>query len=140
MTDVMITSLISPPAKILIDVYVANGLAADYQAVNSANYAVSVREAGPPPKMFLDGTADLPLFTASGIDPATLAKLPFACRHYAAGVPDRAQVVQLFEECANDPYAVLMCPPLQDAIVRMRDWAAGRRDLNPYGDSLAGLS
>lgn len=45
-----------------------------------------------PPKLFAGGTSDLPAFTASGIDPQLLLKLPVGIRHAAAANPDMVQV------------------------------------------------
>lgn len=123
------TSLVSPSARVSIDVYGLNPIAEDYRQVNAANYQVSTAKAGAPPKMFASGTADLPAFTASGIDPQLLLRLPYTARHYVAALPDTAAALAIFEDDATNPDLTLGHRGLQDAIARVRNWAAGRADL-----------
>ncbi|WP_374969925.1 hypothetical protein [Terrabacter sp. BE26] len=130
MTTIETTSLVSGAGhRVTIDPWGANPLADDYRQVNPENYAISVAKAGPPPKMFSSGTADLPAFTASGIDPALLLRLPYTARHYVAALPDKAAALAVFEDDATNPDLYFNHPGLQEAIVRMRNWAAGRADL-----------
>lgn len=125
-------SLVSPPARVDIDTYAANALAEDYHQVNPAAHEAALLGVGPPPRLFTGGTADLPLFTASGIDPAELMRLPAAARHWAAAQPDPAIVGAFIAEHAGDPHARADHPGLTAAVRRIRDWAAGHDD-HPQG-------
>jgi hypothetical protein len=130
MTTIERTSLISGHGhRVNIDPYGLNPLAQDYRQVNPDTYGVALSKAGPPPKMFSQGTADLPAFTASGIDPQLLLKLPYTARHAAAAEPGLSAVHALFEQA--DPYLTLPHEGLDAAIGRVRDWASGRMDMSP---------
>lgn len=129
-TMIEVQSLISGIGfKVSLDPYSANPLADDYRAVNPETYAVAVKMAGPPPKLFAAGTQDLPTFCASGIDPALLRGIPYTARHAVAAMSSLAAVHDVFEESASDPYFTIDHRGLNEAIVRVRDWAAGRRDI-----------
>lgn len=116
---VQVPSAFDRAHMVTIDVYGRNPLVDDVRQLSRGGGA------GTPPKMFTDGTADLPAFTAAGFDPVMLLQLPYTCRHYAAAVDDRAGVARLFEECSADPYAYLDHEGLRDAIGRVRKWAIG---------------
>lgn len=134
MTTIERQSLVSGQGhRVTVDVHARNPLADDYRQVNPENYAISESKAGPPPKMFAQGTADLPAFTASGIEPSALLQLPYTARHAAAAMPDLASVHNLFENEAGNPDLHIDHPGLHQAIGRMRDWAAGRADLPSNG-------
>lgn len=60
--------------------------------------------AGPAPTMFVSG--DLPPFTASGIDPALLLKVPARARHILAAEPERGRALALIEELAGEDIGV----------------------------------
>lgn len=123
------TSLVSGEGfKVQINPYAPNPLADDYEQVNPATYATAVAKAGPPPKMFDGGMSDLPPFTASGVDPQVLLRLPFTARHAAAAVPDRSTLLRWLDEGAENADLYLDHPGLRAAIVRMRNWASGRMD------------
>lgn len=77
-----------------------------------------------PPKMFQGGQADLPAFTASGIDPQLLMKLPGGMRHFAAAEPDVEKVHGLFEQYAGDPTAWWSHEGLKHAAQRVEKWMA----------------
>lgn len=128
MPVVEIRSLIAPPALVSIDPYGRNPLAEDYRQVNKTTYDLAVSKAGMPPKMFTGGTADLPLFTASGLDVALLLKLPYGARHYAASLTDPGVLHAFYELHADDPYAHVQHEGLEEAVRRVRDWASGRMD------------
>lgn len=117
--------------RVSLDVYGLNPLADDFRQVNPATYDVALSKAGPPPKMFAGGTADLPAFTASGIDPTHLLKLPYTARHHAAALADPSAAHGIFEQYADDPHVVFDHEGLQAAVVRMREWASGRMDRLP---------
>lgn len=78
----------------------------------------------PAPKLFQGGQADVPAFTASGLDPQQLLKLPAGVRHYAAAEPDLERVHGLFEQYANDPYAIVPHEGLKQAAQRVEKWMA----------------
>ena len=82
MTMITIDSLIvGSRTKVEVDPYGTNPLAEDCRQASPAAYNVALAKAGPPPKLFTDGTADLPAFTAVGFDPAELMRLPALTRH-----------------------------------------------------------
>lgn len=122
--------------RVSLDPYGLNPLAEDYRQVNAETYNLALSKAGPPPKMFAGGTADLPAFTASGIDPQHLLKLPYAVRHYVAALADPSAAHGIFEQYADDPYATFDHEGLQAAVVRMREWASGRMDRMPADEGL----
>ncbi len=126
-TAVEISSLIAGPLFVVrIDPYGANPLADDYEQVNAATYAAALSEGGPPPKMFSAGTSDTPAFTASGLDPKLLLKLPYTARHAVAAEPDLATVHGIFEQSADDPFLTIWHEGFDAAIARVRTWAIGR--------------
>src|SRR4051812_26420822 len=92
-------SLISPGAQVTINPWATNPLADDALQVSA------LKPKAPAPKMFTGGTADLPAFTASGIDPRLLLDLPFTCRHYVAALASPVEVHGLFELVSTNPTA-----------------------------------
>lgn len=83
-----------------------------------------------PPTMFTVG--DLPLFTASGIEPATLLELPWMARHAAAAASERARVARIFEQCRpRTEEALAVADSYADAEgareyrVRVDNWISG---------------
>lgn len=54
---------------------------------------------GEPPSMFSAG--DLPIITASGVDPALLRFVPWSHRHSAAATGDRGEVFTMIEQAAE---------------------------------------
>lgn len=81
-----------------------------------------MRMRGTAPKMFMGGSEDLPPFTASGLDPRLLLKLPYQVRHYAAAEPSLAAVHGLFEQYVDMPHARLDHQGLGEAIGRVAQW------------------
>ena len=77
-----------------------------------------------PPKMFAGGQSDTPAFTASGIDPELLLRLPAGVRHAAAAQPDITVVHRWFEEYAGFPEVVVDHPGWTEAQRRAEDWIA----------------
>jgi hypothetical protein len=59
--------------------------------------------AGDPPRMFAAG--DLPIVTASGIDPQLLRWIPWWLRHSAAATPNPAHIYHLLED-VSEPEAL----------------------------------
>lgn len=125
---IRVESLIAPPSTAEYDPYAANVPAEDFLSVNPATFQVALSAAGPPPKMFSGGTADLPAFTASGLDVRQLMKLPALTRHWAAAEPDLAKVHGFFEQYSDDGYSRVEHEGLNVALERVRDWAMGRDD------------
>ena len=82
---------------------------------------LAVKEA---PKLFAGGTADVPAFTASGIDPQLLLQLPVGIRHAAAANPNIVQVHSWFEEYAGFPEVEIDHEGLRAAKLRVEDWLA----------------
>ncbi len=117
-------------------------MAADPYSLNP--FAELLREADPhryeqvsavkaPPKMFAGGQSDTPAFTASGIDPELLLRLPAGVRHAAAAEPDIAVVHRWFEEYAGYPEVVVEHPGWTEAQRRAEDWIANT-DLDTRSD------
>ena len=114
-----------------LDAHGVNPLAEDYRQVNAGTYQVAENKAGPPPKMFAGGTADLPPFLASGLNPQLLLQLPYTARHAAAAEPDVAKVHAIFEQSSEDPHLIVAHEGLNAAVGRVRAWASGRMDKSP---------
>lgn len=104
-----------------IDNYAANPLAERARLMDPTRFEL-VSAVVEPPKLFAGGRADLPAFTASGIDPSLLLKLPAGMRHAAAAEPDITKVHQWFEEFAGGPDAVIDSEGWREAKSRIRDW------------------
>jgi hypothetical protein len=111
------------------DPYSANPLAEMLKERDPYRYeqVAAVKE---PPKLFAAGSADVPAFTASGIDPQLLLKLPVGVRHAAAANPDITQVFEWFETYAEFPEAEIDHEGLRAAKLRVEDWLANT-DLDP---------
>ncbi len=78
----------------LTGVYAMNPLVA--QAQVGKVYASAVEASGgSAPTLFRGG--DLPAFTASGVSPELLARIPWTARHAVATEPDRSRVLEMFE-------------------------------------------
>jgi hypothetical protein len=105
----------------MADPYGLNPLAEQIKERDALKYD-QVAAVKAPPKLFANGTADYPAFTASGIDPQLLLRLPVGIRHAAAANPDIVQVHQWFEEYAGFPEAEIDHPGLRDARLRVEDW------------------
>lgn len=95
-------SFINPTKTVRVDEFGRNPLAEDIRQASPEVYAESVTDSGPPPTLFEAG--DLPLFTASGIDPQLLLQLPWSVRHPAARA-DAGEAQRLFERFGGDPEA-----------------------------------
>lgn len=106
----------------MADPYGVNPLVDELAETNPAVHQMAMGEA-PPPTLFASG--DLPPFTASGIDPQVLMKLPYTLRHAAAAESDPAAVLGILEEYASDPMFTLEHSGLDDYRNRVHRWAAG---------------
>ncbi|MFY1656906.1 hypothetical protein [Micromonospora sp. WMMD1274] len=91
----------------------------------------------PAPTLFEGG--DLPAFTASGIDPAMLARVPWQARHAIAATPDRARAAAMIEDMSGEEAETLAQlyhgsdAANRDYVLRVQQWrsdglaAAARR-------------
>jgi len=105
------------------DPYGANPLAEEMKARDPLRYE-AVAAVKQSPKLFAGGTADVPPFTASGIDPQLLLRLPVGIRHAAAANPDITQVHAWFENYIDQPDAEIDHDGLRAAKLRMAHWLA----------------
>jgi len=108
-----------------LDLYGRNPLLDDLRQTVPAVYAAAMRE-GPPPTMF--GTGDLPPFTASGIDPQQLMRVPWFARHEAAAATNPGTVLAMIEDAVTDPDGVLFQATTAGAteyVERVSAWARG---------------
>lgn len=111
---------------VTVDVYGLNPVAEDLKQVAPQQYAAALARS-PLPTLFVTG--DLPLFTASGMDPELLLQLPWVARHAAASA-SLSDANELFETygapTAETWDASLMAFCLDPAVVgyenRMRAW------------------
>lgn len=109
------------------DAYRANPLVDDLRRSRPALYAMAAAEA-PPPSLFNSG--DLPVYTASGVEPATLARLPWQARHAVASAPTTAEAYRIIEEVSgvDGEFAAHLYgdhPGVRQYENRVRAWAMG---------------
>ncbi|MCD4525238.1 hypothetical protein [Nocardioides sp. cx-173] len=104
-----------------IDPYAPNPFADRAKLIDPVRFE-QVSAVKEPPKMFAGGTSDTPAFTASGIDPELLLRLPAGVRHAAAAEPDIRVVHRWFEEFAGISEAVVDHQGWRDAQARVEDW------------------
>jgi hypothetical protein len=124
MTGPMTATVTMPSTtRVVVDPWAANPLVDGFTAMNPALVAAALLD-GSAPTVFESG--DLPVFTASGVDVAILALLPFGVRHYAATAESRGEVLQLVEEYGRDPNASMESDGLTSYIRRVADWLTGR--------------
>jgi hypothetical protein len=81
--------------------YDPNPLLTEMQRSHPALVAAALAEDPRPPKLF--GDADLPAFTASGLDPGQLAALPWPLRRPVAAAPTRAGAYELAAKYQGAP-------------------------------------
>lgn len=110
------------PRVVTVDAYTPNPLADEVHALWPTEYAIATRINGPAPRMFLAGTADVPVFTASGFEPASLLVLPYRTRHYVSAEPSIAVAQAQFERFIGDPFAHVEHEGLSKAIARLNEW------------------
>lgn len=115
-----VRNVFDPRNTVQIDPYGPNPLADMMLALTAGQIAVKYE---PPPQMFQGGSASLPLFTASGIDPALLMSAPFGQRHGLAAEPDLVKVHGLFEEYSHLPDYYLEHQGFDEAKQRVSHWA-----------------
>lgn len=116
------TSYFHDHRTVSIDPWGRSPLIEDYEQINPDVVAIE-REHAPEPTLFESG--DLPPFTASGVDPETLNRLPYTARHAAAAEPSRAAVLQMVEEYADDPDIEFTHRGLDDYRHRVTRWIRG---------------
>jgi hypothetical protein len=118
------TKSVFADVTVLVDDYGRNPMVDDLRQALPQLYAMAVKD-GPPPTLFASG--DLPVMTASGLEPFKLMQLPWYGRHRAAAEPDRAKLMALFEDAAEDPAILLLTPHRanEEYVKRIRSWASG---------------
>lgn len=123
-TPVRVQSKFDDRKTIELDVYGSNPLVDDARLSTGA-YPQAVTE-GAPPTMFADG--ELPPFTASGVDPRELRKVPWYARHAVAAEPQPSKVLAAIEHFAHDVDDFdgrYQHPGARDYENRVRAWLAG---------------
>jgi hypothetical protein len=121
--------------------YAANPLLYEMRRDRPALVQAAMAEDPNPPRLF--GDRDLPPFTASGLDPAMLASLPWPVRREVAEAPTLAAAYQLAERYGSGSDADLPgLLELRDSrynlpyVEAMSQWLAGSgADAPPAGDS-----
>jgi hypothetical protein len=89
--------------------YARNPALAELQARGEYRAALAVNPS--PPTLFASG--DLPPFTASGLDPAILANVPWYSRHALAAEGDRGKALDMYERLTG-PEAVVAAADYQN--------------------------
>lgn len=110
-----------------IDYYGTNPHADSERQWDPARYD-AIASVTPPPKAFQNGTADVPAFTVSGLDPQLLLKLPYGVRHAVAAEPDISRVHEIFEEYSDEPTATIDHPGFTQHKNRVEKWMRTARD------------
>lgn len=89
-----------PPAQSISATHARNALLDQVRAEPGGPRRVAAAEGqSPAPTLFASG--DLPPFTASGVDPSELLKVPWFARHHLASITDTAKVEQLLTDYAG---------------------------------------
>jgi hypothetical protein len=112
-----------------IDVFAANPVLDDLRQVDPARLAAAQERNGPPPTLFQTG--DLPLATASGIDPQLLTGVPYVARHALmnASAADAVAILEQFGAATPDAWeTALLAHCLDQGVLsyehRLQAWAA----------------
>lgn len=84
---------------VTIDPYGPNPLLEDLRQANP-ELAAAAEANRPPPSLFESG-GDLPPFTASGIDPSEVLRVPYVARHAVASAETAAKALQILEDAAG---------------------------------------
>jgi len=116
-------STFAPQKTITLDPWSVNPLLDDAEQAQPALTAVARKSNGDPPTLFESG--DLPPFTASGVDPQHLTRLPFRTRHAAATESSPAAVLRMVETHGPNPDAQAPSPGLDEYRNRMSGWLRG---------------
>jgi hypothetical protein len=120
-------SKFQPGVYVELDPFSANPLADDLRQVSPTAYRQATTEA-PVPRMFDDGTADLPAFTASGLPPELLRGVVYSQRHAVAAIPTLDAAYRWVQDYGRDVGYIGDCDGWVDAVQRMKDWAAGNTE------------
>ncbi len=120
---VTMRSAFNPTTTVHIDPWSTSPLLDDAEQAQPALVAVARKTNGDPPNMFVSG--DLPAFTASGIDPQHLMRLPFRTRHAAATESSPAEVLKMVETHGSNPDAQAQSAGLDEYRNRMSGWLRG---------------
>jgi hypothetical protein len=88
--------------------YAASPIVDQIRATNPEVYRMASREASAPRLFGANHDRDLPVITASGLDPEILNQVPWQARHRIAAEADRGKVYELMEIYASDPDAAEM--------------------------------
>jgi hypothetical protein len=120
----------SPPAGVDPRVYAANPLVDEARHSPSGRRAIAAAEKrAAAPTLFTGG--DLPPFTASGLDPQELLKVPWYARPALAAVESKEEALELLAvyagpdgDVAAQADRVAGHPGVADYVGRVRDWLA----------------
>jgi len=91
----------SAPSGVDPSLYSPTPLLDQVQAHRPALAAAAMAENPDPPRLF--GTRDLPVATASGIDPSVLAQVPWQARRAVAAARTRADAYELIDKYTDAP-------------------------------------
>jgi hypothetical protein len=119
---IVVASYFDPHTRVTVDPWGVNPLIEDYEQINAATLT-HARAEGPEPTLFESG--DLPPFTASGVDPEVLNRLPYTARHAAAAEPSAATVLGMIEQYGNDPTIEFEHQGLGEYRQRVTRWLSG---------------
>jgi hypothetical protein len=116
------------------DAYRANPLVDDIRRERPALYAVAAAEASPP-TLFSGG--DLPVYTASGVESAVLARIPWVARHAVASAPTSAAAYAIIEDVSGEDgdlaaHRYANSPGNREYENRVRAWAIGPPALSKF--------
>lgn len=120
---VTMRSAFNPTTTVHVDPWSTNPLLDDAEQAQPALVDLARKTNGDPPTLFESG--DLPPFTASGVDPQHLTRLPFRTRHAAATEPSPAAVLKMVETHGPDSDAQAPSPGLDEYRNRMSGWLRG---------------
>jgi hypothetical protein len=116
-------SAFRPTATVTVDLFALNPLLEDLRQLD-AQWAAAAERTATPPTLFDSG--DLPPFTASGLDPTELLRVPYGARHALARA-GREEALRLVEDAAHlgaEAAQTLYAGPEVHAYAeRMRRWA-----------------
>jgi hypothetical protein len=95
---------------------------------------------GPPPSLFSGG--DLPMTTASGLDPAILARVPWMARHAVAAARTSAEAYRIVEDTSGPDgelhaHTYADHPGVRAYEARVRNWAVGLPGQTPADSKAA---
>lgn len=93
-------SVFDPWVQVTVDAYSSTPLTDDLKQANPRRFQdANSRPGAVLPSLFVAG--ELPLLTASGIEPTLLLQLPWTIRHATAAIDSLATVNEIFERCGG---------------------------------------